>query len=143
MKTILVVDDNSIVRETTHMILEGMGYDVVTADGPEQAKKCLSEVIVDLVVCDLFMSDADNLRGSITLAGGMDTIVEISANYPNIPVIAMSGAIASNYSTNSFKKFGASVVLAKPFSEKQLLGAIYEALNGSTQNGYDSGIHQG
>ena len=61
MKTILVVDDDILERDTAKDILEDNGYNVLTAGSPRASLKVLEEEQIDLVL--LFL-DSD-IRESV------------------------------------------------------------------------------
>ena len=55
MKTILVVDDEPDVRESVKMILERMGYRVITAVDGDDCLDRLNQEIPDLILLDIMM----------------------------------------------------------------------------------------
>lgn len=55
MKTILIVDDESDVRDSIKMILERMGYNVITAFDGDDCLKKLNYSKIDLVLLDIMM----------------------------------------------------------------------------------------
>jgi CheY-like chemotaxis protein len=59
--TILVVDDDEVVREVVTTVLSHAGYDVATAADGLQALERLDEVRPDLIVCDVAMPRMDGL----------------------------------------------------------------------------------
>ncbi|HPK66390.1 MAG TPA: response regulator, partial [Thermoanaerobaculia bacterium] len=63
-KIILVVDDDEDFREQMSLQLEAAGYNVVTADGEEAARRTLEDLNPDLAVIDLMMEHVD---GGFTL----------------------------------------------------------------------------
>ncbi len=54
-KRILVVDDDPDLRETSRIVLENLGYDVVEAGSGAEALKTLSGTDVHLVILDVMM----------------------------------------------------------------------------------------
>src|SRR5262245_46848768 len=80
-KCLLVVDDDPSVRRSLKKVLEGAGYDVMlAADGHEAADK-LTNPRIDLLILDLNMPHRD----------GWAVLEELSAGYPFLPSIVISG----------------------------------------------------
>lgn len=116
MYKILVVDDEELARFTLREILESAGNKVDEArNGQECLQKC-AQADYDAVVTDIIMPDKE----------GIETIIDLRRDYPDLKIVAISGGgrtrnmdfleLASSY--------GANGVLAKPFSDHQLLDMI-------------------
>lgn len=115
-QTILVVEDEPGVRESTARMLSEWGYRVVQAGGPAAAlEMCRSgDVVPDLVVSDVVMPGM----------GGADLAAALAVAVPGLPVVFMSG-----YSHEGV--LDPDVVLVeKPFTEEQMLRAVGAALAG-------------
>ncbi len=118
---VLVVDDEEFVLETTRAALRDAGYRVHVAEDGDEALRQLEEhgEQIDAVITDLRMPNMD----------GLDLISTLRARHPNLPVIAASG-MADGRSEKALQS-GAQTFLAKPFSEEELQGALYEVLHAS------------
>jgi DNA-binding NtrC family response regulator len=109
-ETILIVDDNDMVRKLVRAQVESAGYRVVDADSPASALE-LSRVCgrIDLVVTDLVMPGG----GGVTLAE------DLRRGHPALRALFMSG-------------FGDARVpgsfIAKPFSGIEILDAVRRLL---------------
>jgi DNA-binding NtrC family response regulator len=57
-KTIMIVDDEKDIRDTTKMILEKEGYNIITAINGEDCLKKLPKQEVDLILLDIMMPGA-------------------------------------------------------------------------------------
>src|SRR6476620_10321080 len=79
---ILVVDDNASVRRSLAALLTRAGHEVMQAAHGSEASRVWHAVELDLVILDLFMPEKD----------GIETMVELRAFVPGIPIIVMSGA---------------------------------------------------
>lgn len=83
--TILVVDDNDDLRETTRLTLSRQGYEVWLAPDGNSTKKLLDQPVlasaVCTVICDLAMANGS----------GMDLINYLRKHHPAIPIIVYSG----------------------------------------------------
>ena len=98
--------------------LQGVGYEVVlAADGREGMEKHRAEP-ADLIVTDLYMPGQE----------GLETIQKLRKEFPEIPIIAMSGAVLANTMLGIAAKLGAAKVLHKPFEFEELVKAIEETL---------------
>lgn len=113
---IVVVDDNPGVQKTCKAILEREGYQVsVTNDGRGAVKAVMTQGVCAVLV-DLFMPEMD----------GIETLLKVKRERPEIPVIAMSGG--GTKSSFDFldvaARLGADGVLKKPFTAQELLTAV-------------------
>jgi len=79
---ILVVDDEPAVRETTQIILEREGYEVLTAADGLEALDALSNSLPDLIISDLNMPRMT----------GFEFLAIVRARFPHLSTIAMSAA---------------------------------------------------
>ena len=117
MARLLVIDDEKLARLTLRKILERAGHEIVEATtGVEGLKKFRSHAPFDLIVTDIIMPDKE----------GIETIIEIKTENPTTPIIAMSGGGRTR--NLDFLKLavqhGAERVLAKPFSQTDILDAV-------------------
>jgi DNA-binding NtrC family response regulator len=117
---ILVIDDDIQVREMLREMLERVGHEVVDASDGTEGMKVFRKSPTDLVVTDIFMPDKD----------GIVTIQELKNEYPEVPIIALSGG-------GGFKRFdfletarrlGASALLRKPVDWEELTETVSEML---------------
>ena len=81
MQTILVVDDERVIREGCRRLLAPEGYEVLTAENGREALDLLSTESPDLILCDLVMP----------VMGALEVLEEVKANYPDLPLIIITG----------------------------------------------------
>jgi DNA-binding NtrC family response regulator len=84
VSTVLVVEDDWLIRSLIHEILEMEGFEVVTAETGDDAWHWLCETL----------GGADLLLSDIHLPGGLNGIGlanRVQAHWPRIPVILSSG----------------------------------------------------
>lgn len=121
MANILVAEDVEEMREAIEIVLAGDGHVVTLTDDGEAASRCLAEGSFDAIVLDIWMPKK----------GGLELMREITENYPDLPIIVVSGggpdATLENV-TAVADLYGAIRVLYKPFEDEELLEAIKEAL---------------
>ncbi|WP_075721399.1 response regulator transcription factor [Roseburia sp. 499] len=109
---ILVVDDNSEIREVINILLSGEGYEVEEAgDGAEALQKVQQEEY-DLIILDVMMPGLN----------GYQTCMEIRKN-SNAPVLFLSARSQVEDKTMGFSS-GGDDYLPKPFSYNELVGRV-------------------
>lgn len=120
MKSILVIDDDDIVRTMLTAMLERENYRVITAiNGAEALEKYHAEP-TDLVITDIIMPEKE----------GIETILELKRSKPDIKIIAVSGGgrVGPQDYLNVAKKFGAQYTFTKPFDRKSLIDAVKDLI---------------
>jgi len=119
MKKILLIEDDTTLRETTAEILELENYEVVTASNGKNGVELAVQTIPDLIICDIMMPGLD----------GYQVLNEISANETTkrIPFIFMS-AKTEMIEVRKGMDLGADDYLTKPVNEELLISAIESRL---------------
>lgn len=126
-KTILVVDDDPDILEQVTMLLQGEGYDVVTAGGREEAEEVLLSTTPDLAVLDLMMEEMD---GGFVLASHIKTL------YSDVPIImltAVRGATGLDFKSDDPEArswIKADLILEKPVRAEQIKHEVRRLLAG-------------
>ncbi len=121
MACILLIDDDDALRGVIAQNLELAGHTVLQAGDGRQGVDLFHATSVDLVLTDLVMPGKE----------GVETIIELHRERPELPIIAMSGGMPrSAMYLEIAAKLGARRALAKPFSPQELLKAIDEVLAG-------------
>jgi len=115
--TILVVDDDPEVRHVLRAILESAGYGVAEAGDGRQALSECRKSNIDLMITDLVMPDQE----------GIETIKLARRTYPQLRIIAISGAFGGEY-LRIAQLLGADAALPKPLRMDSLLGAVRRIL---------------
>ena len=113
---ILLADDEESVVKLFRGILEGDRYQVTTARDGEEVLRLLSGIRFDLVIIDLVMPHRE----------GIETILAICREYPDLKIIAVSGA--AEFYLEAAAALGANATLRKPVAPEQLLAAVREVL---------------
>ena len=115
--TILVVDDEPMVREVAALALQGEGFDVVTArDGREGLHVLDSRDDIAAVILDLNLPDV----------GAEEMVGRVHRRRPGIPVILSSGH--HEPIVTSGLREGMARFLPKPWELSQLLEVVSQAL---------------
>ena len=115
--TILLVEDETMVRIVAERALTRHGYTVLTAENGEAALEILArEDKVDLMISDVVMPTMD----------GPTTVREARKTHPDLPILFISG-----YAEEQLRKsidLERVAFLAKPFSVQKLAEATRDAL---------------
>lgn len=120
MTRILVVDDEELARFTLREVLESAGYEVAEARNGKECVDRQRATPFDLIVTDIIMPEKE----------GVETIIELRQDYPTLKIIAISGG-GRTRNLDFLKlaqQYGADGILAKPFTDDQLLDAVKEQL---------------
>lgn len=125
MPRILIIDDEEEMRSMLRQMLEQAGYDVQeAADGAQGIELC-NATMPDLIITDIIMPEKE----------GVETIISLHRDEPDLPIIAISGGgrLAATDFLSMAKKFGARHALSKPFRREQLLDAVHDCLPAGTE----------
>ena len=119
-ETILLVDDEKMIRDVGQQLLQTMGYTVhVAASGQEAlALYAAKNASIDLILLDMIMPDM----------GGAETFEQLKHNDPNIKVILSSGYSMNDEATAILAR-GCDGFIQKPFNIEQLSKKIREVLD--------------
>ena len=116
---ILVIDDDSGVRQVVCKALSTVGYESVEAADGRDGFNAFARGGVDLVITDVIMPDQE----------GMETIEQIREVDPDVPIIAISGSCTEEFSPlHDARLMGASHTMGKPFQMEDLLSAVRHLL---------------
>lgn len=123
MAKILFVDDEAAVRHVGSSILKSAGHIVEVAKDGKEALEKLEGGTYDLVVTDIIMPEVD----------GIQMIVEITRQNPQLPILAISGGGRKGKMDflQIAERLGARSSLCKPFQAQELLDAVDRCLAGS------------
>lgn len=125
MAKILLVEDDSLVRDMLKQILERASHEVIIAEDGEQATTYLKDNKPDIMVTDIIMPK----KSGITL------ISEVKNRHPNLEIIAISGGgrLDPTGYLDLSESLGASVSFEKPIDNTALLMAIDLLLHGKKE----------
>ncbi len=128
-ETVLVVDDEPAIRETTRQVLEAHGYRVLEAtDGADAIAVCARHSQqTQVAIIDLMMPVMD----------GVAAIQILQRLAPQVRVVAVSGLAASRDVRQAMSN-GASEFLAKPYTATALLHVVARVLGRETTVRADS-----
>jgi response regulator NasT len=110
---VLIAEDEALIRLDLSEMLREEGFDVVgeAADG-EQAVAMATELLPDLVICDIKMPKMDGIAAAAQIAG------------KRIAPVVMLTAFSQRDLIERARDAGAMAYLVKPFEKRDLLPAI-------------------
>jgi CheY-like chemotaxis protein len=120
-ETILVVEDEAVLREMAKTILEDCGYRVVEAASGIEALKVWERhrEAIDLVLTDMVMPEG---------MSGMDLAHRLHASKPQVRIVFASGYSMDEIDSSALRKAHA-VFLQKPYTHVTLARAVRECLD--------------
>ncbi|OQY33168.1 MAG: hypothetical protein B6241_08680 [Spirochaetaceae bacterium 4572_59] len=114
-KKILIIDDESLIRQVFSYYLEDQGYEIVTADNGRTGIELLKEELPQIILTDLRMPEAN----------GMDVLKAARELDPEIPVVVISGVNSLDDAINALRQ-GAWDYLIKPVRDLSILSYTIE-----------------
>lgn len=117
MMTILLIEDDVSFCKLLEKFLIKNGYKVATAFSAADARDKIKSSIYNLIITDLRLPDAD----------GIVLLSEIKLQFPQIPVILMTGYSDVTTAVKAIKQ-GATDYISKPFNPEEVLLVIANAL---------------
>ncbi|WP_426142670.1 two-component system response regulator RssB [Pseudomonas sp. DWP3-1-2] len=108
--TLLIIDDDEVVRASLAAYLEDSGFSVLQAGNGLQGIELFEKETPDLVICDLRMPQM----------GGLELIRQVTSLSPETPVIVVSGAGVMNDAVEALR-LGAADYLIKPLQDLAVL----------------------
>lgn len=120
--TILVVDDELLIRKVIREYLESENYKVLEAENGLDALRVLSSNKVNLIILDIMMPKMDGF-----------TCLEEIRKTKDTPVIMLSAMKEETDKLNSFN-LGVDDYVTKPFSPKELIARVKAHLKRTVKN---------
>lgn len=122
MKSVLVIDDNELVRNLIEAILKNAGLDVLTAASGPEAIELLSKQngTIACVLQDL----------SMPVMPGEQVVAELHKIQPELPVIILSVYDAA-YSASRLSGLDIAGHIQKPFDSDVLVAKVRDIIQGN------------
>lgn len=117
-KTVLLVEDDSPVRQVLRLMLEGEGYDIIEAPGGASGLERAIESKPDLMIIDLMMPDLDGEQ-LIAQIQEMDELKEV-------PILVVTAKYSALERCEAL--LGQENVFPKPFQAAGLLDRVGELI---------------
>jgi len=119
MKTILVIEDNEVIRENVEEILTLSNYNVLTAKNGKEGVEKAQAGKPDLIICDIMMPGIDGY--------GVLHVLHRDPETQNIPFIFLTSK-SERSDFRAAMEMGADDYITKPFAGNELLNAIESRL---------------
>ncbi len=118
-ETVLLVENNELVRESTQRMLEALGYQALLASSCSEAiKLCAScDLPIAVAICNVIMPEMN----------GPELIAQLRENRPALRSLFLSGHSENTHATRGLSS--AEIVLVKPFALPCLARAMRNALD--------------
>ncbi|WIV19063.1 response regulator transcription factor [Paenibacillus polygoni] len=117
MPTILIVDDDSHIRELLNHLLKKEGFTTAEASNGIEALEVLEKIKVDLVILDIMMPGMD----------GWDLCKELADDYNSIPLLMLTAKGEITHKVRGFQ-LGTDDYLVKPFDPMELVVRVHALL---------------
>ncbi|MCQ6961506.1 response regulator [Mucilaginibacter aquariorum] len=118
-RTILLIEDNTDIRENAGELIALEGYEVIEAASGEIALALIDLQRPDVIVCDILMTGLD----------GYAVYEQVNRSYAGIPFI-FTTAKAEPKDRQKATEAGVRFYLTKPYEATELLGCIASCLSG-------------
>lgn len=119
MAQILIIEDESNIRQLVKEIVESIGHEATIAANGQEGIEAYRKDPVDLVITDIVMPEKD----------GVETIRELKHHHPNVKVIAITGYRGQYNRLPAAEYVGAQKTLVKPFAKSDLVDAVKQLLS--------------
>lgn len=120
LATLLIIEDEEPIRVLLRSSLEAIGHEVREAPNGRIGLALYRERPADLMITDILMPEMS----------GLDIILELTREFLNVKVIAISGNQGEENVLRVAKLLGARQTLHKPFSIEKLLSTVeYELVH--------------
>lgn len=113
MPNILIVDDDSHIRELVGHLLKREGFGVTEASNGFEALEQLQSVKVDLVILDIMMPEMD----------GWELCRQLEADYEDLPILMLTAKGETIHKVKGFD-LGTDDYLVKPFDSQELVARV-------------------
>jgi len=116
---ILIIDDNSDIRNILNDLISDAGYKTRVAANYNQALNEIDKKLPDVAIIDVKLDKGDN--------DGIELLAHKKKKNKDVPVIIISGHANIEMAVNSLKK-GAFEFIQKPFDHDRLMNFIFRAV---------------
>ena len=122
MKSILIVDDNLMMRKLIRNVFREEGYKIEEAKNGNEGLKLAQKNHFSLVITDIIMPEME----------GLEFIMQLKRDFPDTKIIAISGS--KPYYLYVAKKLGIDGVFTKPLNHTEFLNAVRKIMQSPTND---------
>lgn len=124
MASVLIVDDDTAMRELLYDRLMRSGYQVITAGSGQQAIEVLKTQRPQIILLDTSISPPVGVGGSIPGRSGLETAAQIRTFDDLVPIVFLQGAGEPELPAETLKQVGIAGVLHKDHSDEAFLSSV-------------------
>lgn len=116
---VLILDDEAEVRSAIRLQLKDTRFELLEAENFDQALSLLQDnaLTIDVIICDVRMPGVD----------GVQAVATFQQEFPNTPVIILTGFPDVDLAVNFMKKQDVTDYLTKPVEKQKLIDAVEKA----------------
>ena len=129
-KTILIIDDDTILRNTLVKGLRAAGFNTLSAESAEQGAEVLKKLKADAIILDRMMTGID----------GLSFLKDLRTHGNNTPVIMLTALSGPENAIDGLSG-GADDYLAKPFQLQELILRLNNIIKNAATS--DSSLPEG
>ncbi len=111
--SILVVDDELLIRDLLYDFFQDQGWEISIADNGKKALDILKSKKIDLLLTDIKMPEMD----------GLVLAEQVKGTYPDLPVILMTGFPSVDTAVTALRQKVEDYII-KPFNINQLYKTV-------------------
>ncbi len=115
--SLLVVDDELLIRDLLYDFFTGQGWSIAVAENGEKALQVMKNRPIDIVLTDVRMPEMD----------GMALVSELRQHHPDIPVVIMTGFPSVDSAVGALRGRVFDYII-KPFNINQLYKTLEAAV---------------
>ncbi len=131
-KKILIVDDESAIREMIAVALEMVGYECLEADNARDAHTCIVDQRPDMILLDWMLPETSGIELARRLKRDESTA--------DIPIIMITAKTEEDNKVQGLE-VGADDYITKPFSPRELVARLRAVLRRATPQGAESVVN--
>jgi len=113
--SVLIVDDDRLIRELLSATIEREGYKAVAAADGKEAIAIMEAGGIKAIISDIEMPNMD----------GFELVEKVKSLYPEVPVILITGH-AQKFSKDEILKSGADGYIGKPFKNVEIISSLFK-----------------
>jgi len=119
---VLVLDDEADVRSAIRLQMKGSRFEILEAESVDQAIALLADnpISIDVIICDVRMPGKS----------GVEAVAYFQREYPNTPVIVLTGFPDVALAVDFMKKKDVVDFLTKPVDRQKLVATVERAAQG-------------
>jgi len=134
IKRVLIVDDESGIREMIALALEMAGYDTLEAENAQQAHAMILDEKPDMMLLDWMMPNTSGIEFAKRLRSDPTT--------KDLPIIMLTAKADEDNKVQGLEA-GIDDYITKPFSPKELVARLKAVLRRATPQGQEESITRG